>query len=78
MKTYDQLVTKFSSEPGLVYREMFIYPNNSCYRGQMKKKDETCRGKISESTSQFPRNSDGRPSVMSQDDNDEFRHGYGI
>jgi len=57
---------------------MFIYPNNSCYRGQMKKKDETCKGLISESTSQFPRNSDGRPSAMSQDDNDEFRHGYGI
>ena len=72
------MVGKFSNESGLVYREMFIYPNNSCYRGQMKKKDETCKGLISESTSQFPRNSDGRPSAMSQDDNDEFRHGYGI
>jgi hypothetical protein len=51
MKTYDQLVSKFSNEPGLVYRDMFIYPNNSCYRGQMKKKDETCKGKLSESTS---------------------------
>jgi hypothetical protein len=65
MKTYDQLVSKFSNEPGLVYRDMFIYPNNSCYRGQMKKKDETCIGKLSEST--FPRNNnpDGRPSVAS-------------
>lgn len=78
MKTYDQLVGKFSSETGLVYRDMYIYPNNSCYRGQMKKKDETCIGKLSEST--FPRNNpDGRPSVASQDENDDFfRHGYGI
>ena len=78
MKTYDQLVGKFSNETGLVYRDMYIYPNNSCYRGQMKKKDETCIGKLSEST--FTRNNpDGRPSVASQDENDDFlKHGYGI
>jgi hypothetical protein len=78
MKTYDQLMSKFSNEQGLVYRDMYIYPNNSCYRGQMKQKDETCIGKLSEST--FPRNNaDGRPSAGSQDENDEyFRHGYGI
>ena len=46
----------------------------------MKTKDETCRGKLSESTSNFPRMSDGRPSAQSMDDEsfNEFRHGYGI
>lgn len=71
----------FGNEPGLVYRDMYVYPNNSCYRGQMKKKDESCRGKLSESTSNMgQRMSDGRPSQRSQGDEDmqEFRHGYGI
>ncbi len=31
---------KFSSEPGLEYADSFLYPNNSTYRGQMKKLDE--------------------------------------
>ena len=76
MKTYDQLAPKFSNDPGLVYKDLYVYPNNSCYRGQMKKKDETCIGKLSEST--FPRTGDGRPSAVSGEENDEFRHGYGI
>lgn len=33
MKTYEQLLPKFSNEPGLIYRDMFVYPNNSIYRG---------------------------------------------
>lgn len=36
MKTYEQMLPKFSNEPGLIYRDMFVYPNNSVYRGQMK------------------------------------------
>lgn len=47
MKTYEQLLPKFSNEPGLIYRDMFVYPNNSIYRGQMKKRDETTKMKIS-------------------------------
>jgi len=47
MKTYEQLLPKFSNEPGLIYRDMFVYPNNSIYRGQMKKRDENTKMKIS-------------------------------
>ena len=47
MKTYEQLLPKFSNEPGLIYRDMFVYPNNSIYRGQMKKRDENMKMKIS-------------------------------
>lgn len=43
MKTHEQLLPKFSNEPGLIYRDMYVYPNNSIYRGQMKKKDEHSR-----------------------------------
>ena len=46
MKSYEQLLPKFSNEPGLMYRDMFVYPNNSIYRGQMKKKDENMKMKI--------------------------------
>ena len=38
MKSYEQLLPKFSNEPALFYREIFVYPNNSIYRGQMKKR----------------------------------------
>ena len=41
------MLPKFSNEPGLVYRDMFVYPNNSVYRGQMKKKDETNKNMLS-------------------------------
>ncbi len=51
MKSYEQLLPKFSNEPGLSYRDMFVYPNNSMYRGQMKKKDETNRKMISDNGS---------------------------
>lgn len=47
MKTYEQLLPKFSNEPGLIYRDMFVYPNNSIYRGQMKKKDENSQIQLS-------------------------------
>jgi len=42
---------KFSNEPGLVYRDMFVYPNNSMYRGQMKKKDEASKKMLAENNS---------------------------
>jgi hypothetical protein len=37
---------KFSNEPGLIYRDVFVYPKNSIYRGQMKKRDESNKMKI--------------------------------
>lgn len=46
MKTYEQLLPKFSSEPGLEYKDSFVYPNNSIFRGQMKKVDENVRMKM--------------------------------
>ena len=46
MKTYEQLLPRFSNEPGLEYADKFIYPNNSTYRGQMKKVDEKDRAKL--------------------------------
>ncbi len=30
----------FSQDPGLEYFDMYIFPNNSCYRGQMIKNPE--------------------------------------
>ncbi len=79
MKTYDQLLPKFSNEPGLQYRDMYVYPNNSIYRGQMKQKDESNRMKIqaSEHSSHMSTHQNG----INEDDNEnlnEFRHGYGI
>ena len=49
MKTYEQLVGKFSNEPGLEYVDQFVYSNNSVYRGQMKKVDENIRMKMQSS-----------------------------
>jgi hypothetical protein len=46
MKTYEQLLPKFSNEKGLEYVDKFIYPNNSIFRGQMKKVDEITRQKM--------------------------------
>lgn len=43
MKTYEQLLPKFSNEAGLEYVDQFVYSNNSVYRGQMKKVDENVR-----------------------------------
>ncbi len=51
MKDYEQLLPKFSNEPGLEYKDMFVYSNNSIYRGQMKKIDETNRAKLMSDTS---------------------------
>ena len=79
MKTYEQMLPKFSNEPGLVYRDMFVYPNNSIYRGQMKKKDENTKMRMSNDTG--PRQSLGglRSTENAEDENiQEFRHGYGI
>ena len=33
MKSLEQLMPKFSNEQGLFYRDIFVYPNNSIYRG---------------------------------------------
>jgi len=70
MKTYEQLLPKFSSEPGLEYREMYVYPNNSIYRGQMKKKDAFTDLRMSHS----------HDSNLANDEQGihEYRHGYGI
>ena len=80
MKTYEQLLPKFSNEPGLIYRDMFVYPNNSIYRGQMKKKDENCKMRITSGDNAS--NMSNRMSVNGTNDEDpnitEFRHGYGI
>jgi hypothetical protein len=46
MKTYEQLLPKFSNEQGLEYVDKFVYPNNSIFRGQMKKIDEITRQKM--------------------------------
>lgn len=73
---------KFSNEPGLIYRDVFVYPKNSIYRGQMKKRDESNKMKITSGDNQ---SIVSKPSgVMNGNFNDdeanllEFRHGYGI
>jgi len=33
MKTYEQLLPKFSNEQALEYVDKFVYPNNSIFRG---------------------------------------------
>lgn len=43
IKTYEQLMPKFSDEPGLEYADQFVYSNNSVYRGQMRRVDEEVR-----------------------------------
>ena len=81
MKTYEQLLPKFSNEPGLIYRDMFVYPNNSIYRGQMKKRDEATKMKISngDNGSNGGPNQGNADGTMDDDPNiQEFRHGYGI
>ena len=61
------MLPKFSNEPALIYRDMFVYPNNSIYRGQMKKRDENTKLMMSESQSMgnpvgaMGRMSDGNP-----------------
>ena len=80
MKTYEQLLPKFSNEPGLVYRDMFVYPNNSMYRGQMKKKDEASKKMLAENNSNQRMSYNSQTNGAFQDDDSilEFRHGYGI
>lgn len=82
------MLPKFSNEPGLIYRDMFVYPNNSMYRGQMKKRDENTKMPLSSLDNQsqmsgpgaMGRMSDGYPrnSVNDEESIMEFRHGYGI
>ncbi len=71
---------KLSNEPGLVYRDMFVYPNNSIYRGQMKKKDDHYRRMMQEEGSgSNPRQSWNNTGAEGEEDNiPEYRHGYGI
>ena len=73
MKSYEQLLPKFSNEPGLQYRDMFVYPNNSIYRGQMKKKDE-----FTKLDNNSNRGSNKMSTTEDQENMQEFRHGYGI
>ena len=40
MKSYEQMLPKFSNEPGLHYIDRFEFCNNSTYRGQIMKIDE--------------------------------------
>ena len=46
IKTYEQLLPKFSNEPGLEYADQFVYSNNSVYRGQMRHVDEDVRRRL--------------------------------
>ena len=46
MKTFEQLLPKFSGEAGLEYVDQFVFANNSVYRGQMKKVDEQTRQRL--------------------------------
>ena len=90
MKSYDQLLVKFSNEPGLIYRDMFVYPNNSIYRGQMKRRDDIGKMKVSggDNSSNMSHRMSQRLSedknmaanaTSTEDENImEFRHGYGI
>ena len=59
MKTYEQLLPKFQNEPGLEYVDKFVYPNNSIYRGQMKKVDEGVRQKLRENDNNSSKHSAG-------------------
>ena len=52
MKTYEQMLPQFSNEPGLEYVDKFEYSNQSVYRGQMKKVDESVRAKLMSSENQ--------------------------
>ena len=49
IKSYEQLLPKFSSEPGLQYCDKFEFSNNSIYRGQMKKIDDNLRKQMQQS-----------------------------
>ena len=71
MKTYEQLLPKFSNETGLFYRDIFVYPNNSIYRGQMKKRADFTPQQLA---------NEPRPSTQSvgEEEIQEYRHGYGI
>ena len=58
---------------------MFVYPNNSIYRGQMLKKDETNKHLVADNASSV--NSyrmSNKQSETGQEEMNEFRHGYGI
>ena len=46
MKTFEQLLPKFSGDLGLEYVDQFVFANNSVYRGQMKKVDEQTKQKL--------------------------------
>lgn len=46
IKTFEQLIPKFSNEPGLQYVDRLEFPNNSVYRGQIKIVDEATRKRL--------------------------------
>ena len=70
MKTYEQLLSKFSNETGLFYIDSFKYPNNSIYRGQMKKRADFTPQQLGND----PRSS---TQAKEMEEIEEFRHGYG-
>ena len=65
MKTYEQLLPKFSNEPELEYVDKFEYSNHSIYRGQMKKVDESMRAKMLSDTASNLSGKNGRTSNVS-------------
>ena len=46
MKSYEQLLPHFASDPGLEFVDQFLFSNNSIYRGQMKRVDEAVRQQL--------------------------------
>ena len=62
---------------------MFVYPNNSVYRGQMKKKDESNKNMLSNEngnsySSYRVSNKYSENGNENKEEITEFRHGYGI
>jgi len=74
---------KFTNEKGLQYQDMFVYPNNSVYRGQMKLKDDETRQilAMAREASRDDSSQDKKINTRQFETDDEFsmiRHGYGI
>lgn len=64
MKTHNEIKQFFKTQKGLEYIDMYIFPNNSCYRGQMKK--------VSDLSPQE------QVMVVDMDNKDYIRHGFGL
>jgi hypothetical protein len=64
MKALSEIKQNFKSDPSLEYVDIYIFSNNSCYRGQMKK--------IIKLTNQE------RQNLGEIENKDLIRHGYGL